>query len=125
MPRKMNPTLNESELRLMEVVWDLGEATVSDVVAALTDDYQPAYNTVLTTLRILEQKGYLHHIKEGRAHIYKPSVSRAQSRQQVVRHMVQSFFDDSPELLLLSVLENEHVSPADLERLKRMTEEKQ
>ena len=125
MPRKKNPTLNESELKLMEVVWKLGEATVSDVVAALPDDYQPAYNTVLTTLRILEQKGYLHHIKEGRAHIYKPSVSRDQSRQQVVRHMVSSFFDDSPELLLLSVLENEKVSPADLERLKRMTDEKQ
>ncbi len=124
MPRKQNPTLNESELRLMEVVWNLGEAAVSDVVAALPDDYQPAYNTVLTTLRILEQKGYLHHIKEGRAHIYQPNVSRAQAQKQVVRHMVQSFFDDSPELLLLSVLENEEVSPADLERLKRMTEDK-
>jgi len=124
MPRKQNPTLNESELRLMDVVWNLGEATVNDVVAALPDDYQPAYNTVLTTLRILEQKGYLHHIKEGRAHIYKPTVSRAQAQKQVVRHMVQSFFDDSPELLLLSVLENEEISPADLERLKRMTEKK-
>ena len=125
MPRKKSPTLNESELRLMEVVWNLGAATVSDVVAALADDYQPAYNTVLTTLRILEQKGYLNHIKEGRAHIYTPTVSRDQSRKQVVRHMVQSFFNDSPELLLLSVLENEDVSPAELERLKRMTDANQ
>jgi predicted transcriptional regulator len=123
MPRKQNPTLNESELRMMEVVWELGQATVSDVVAGLPDDYRPAYNTVLTTMRILEHKGYLQHEKDGRAHVYRPLVSRNQARKQVVRHMVRSFFDDSPELLLLSVLENEHVSPEELERLKRMTDD--
>ncbi|MFC1475485.1 BlaI/MecI/CopY family transcriptional regulator [Candidatus Zixiibacteriota bacterium] len=120
MARKKTPTLTEVESKLMAIVWELGEATVNDVVAVLPEKNRPAYNTVLTTMRILEQKGYLRHIKEGRAHVYRPLVSRNQARRQVVRHMVQSFFNDSPELLLLSILENEKMSPAELERLKQM-----
>lgn len=120
MARKKTPTLTEAESRLMVVIWELGEATVNEVVAALPERDRPAYNTVLTLLRILEQKGYLRHSKEGRAHVYRPHVSRNQARQQVVRHMVRSFFNDSPELLLLSVLEDEKLSAAELERLKQM-----
>ncbi len=120
MARKKTPTLTEVESKLMAIVWEKGEATVNDVVAALPDRNRPAYNTVLTTMRILEQKGYLRHIKEGRAHVYRPLVSRNKARRQVVRHMVQSFFNDSPELLLLSILENEKMSPEELERLKQM-----
>jgi predicted transcriptional regulator len=120
MARKKTPTLTEVESKLMAIVWEMGEATVNDVVAALPERNRPAYNTVLTTMRILEQKGYLRHIKEGRAHVYRPLVSRNQARRQVVRHMVQRFFNDSPELLLLSILENEKMSPEELERLKQM-----
>lgn len=123
MPRKKTPTLTPAELKLMAVVWEKDGATVSDVVAALPARSRPAYNSVLTTMRILEQKGYVRHIKEGRAHRYRPLISRDQARQQVVRHMVSSFFNDSPELLLLSILENENVSPQEMERLKRMTDE--
>jgi len=122
MARKKTSTLTEAESRLMAVIWQSGEATVNEVVAALPERDRPAYNTVLTLLRILEQKGYLRHIKEGRAHVYRPQVSRNQARQQVVRHMVQRFFDNSPELLLLSVLENEKLSAEELERLKQMIE---
>ncbi len=122
MARKKTPTLTEAESRLMAIIWEAGEATVNDVVATLPEQNRPAYNTVLTLLRILEQKGYLRHIKEGRAHVYRPCVSRNQARRQVVRHMVQSFFNDSPELLLLSVLENEKLSADELERLKQMIE---
>lgn len=120
MARKKTPTLTEVESRLMAIVWEMGEATVNDVVAALPEDNRPAYNTVLTTMRILEHKGYLRHSKEGRAHVYRPLVSRNQARSQVVRHMVQSFFNDSPELLLLSILENENLTAEELERLKEM-----
>lgn len=123
MARKRTPTLTEAERRLMNIVWDRGEATVNDVVAALSDDCQLAYNTVLTTMRILERKGYLRHIKEGRAHVYQPLVSREQARRQVVRHMVRGFFEDSPALLLMNILKNEKLSTEELERLKQMTRE--
>ena len=123
MARKKTPTLTEAERRLMAIVWDKGEATVNEVVAALQDDHQLAYNTVLTTMRILERKGYLRHVKEGRAHVYQPLVSREQARRQVVRHMMRGFFEDSPALLLMNILKNEKLSTEELERLKQMTRE--
>jgi len=125
MARKATPTLTEGELRLMQVIWQLGEGTVNDVMQALPGRTGLAYNTVLTTLRILERKGYLSHDKAGRAHVYRPLVSRSQARHKAVRHMVQSFFNDSPEALLLNVLENEELSAEDLERLRKMIEAKE
>jgi len=122
MARKKTPTLTEAEVRLMTLLWELGEATVNEVSEALPKANRPAYNTVLTILRILEKKGYVRHVKQGRAHVYEPLITRAQARHQAVRHMVRSFFNDSPELLLLSVLENEELTSKELERLKQMIE---
>ncbi len=125
MARKRTPNLTEAELRLMTVIWELGEATVNDVMQALPDDVGLAYNTVLTTMRILERKGYLNHEKHGRAHTYCPTISRIQAQSKAVRHMVQSLFNDSPQLLLLSVLESEELSPDELERLQQMLKAKE
>ena len=125
MARKKTPTLTEAELRLMTILWDLGEGTVSEVVAGLTGEIRLAYNTVLTTMRILEQKGYVRHVKHGRAHVYCPTVSRNQARRKAVRHMVRSLFNDSPELLLLSILEGEKLSSEDTERLMKMIEKQE
>jgi len=76
--RKRSPNLTEAELRLMHVIWEKGSATVAAVADALRDKPELAYNTVLTTLRILEHKGYLRHTKseEGRAFVYHPLVGR-------------------------------------------------
>ncbi len=120
MARKKAPNLTEGELKIMRLVWELGEATVSGVIGAMPKDNRPAYNTVLTIMRILEQKGYLRRVKEGRAHVYRPVVSRSQARRKAVRHMVVSLFDNSPEQLLLSILESEKLSPAEVARLKRL-----
>ena len=86
MPRKKSPTLTEAELRLMNILWDLDSATVSDVVAALPRRLGLAYNTVLTTLRILENKGYVKRRKVGRAHVYTPMAKRSAAQQSAVRH---------------------------------------
>ena len=120
MARTPTPTLTEAELRIMKVVWKQGSATVNDVVAALPSGKRLAYNTILTTMRILEQKGCLKREKVGRSHTYRPLVSRGQARRKAVRHMVKSFFDDSPEQLVLSVLENEKLTPEEVARLKKM-----
>ena len=123
MPRKRSPTLTDAELRLMEILWDRGSATVSDVVDALPEQQALAYSTVLTTLRILEQKGYIEHEKEGRAFVYRPIVDRGQASHSAVRFVLSRFFDNSPELLLLNVLENEEIDPEELDRLKKLVEE--
>jgi predicted transcriptional regulator len=124
MARKKTPTLTEAELRIMRVIWDLEEASVNDVLAKLPASEQPAYNTVLTTMRILEQKGYLEHIKRGRAYYYRPLVDRQLVRRKALRHMLTNFFDGSPRELMLSVLDDEKLSAEDLERLKQMIDDK-
>ena len=120
MARKMTPTLTEAELKLMDVVWKLGEATVNDVLIALPKEQSPAYNTVLTILRILEQKQYLGHEKSGRAHVYRPIVNRDQARQTAVRDMVSRFFNNSPEALMVNILSDEKISATELKRLNKM-----
>lgn len=124
MPRKSSPTLTEAELQLMEIIWERGEGTVADVVAALPPNSQLAYSTVLTTLRILERKGYLSHIQEGRAFIYKPVVDQKQARQSALKHLLSRFFNNSPELLVLNVMEQEELDLDELERLKKLVDEK-
>ena len=125
MPRAKSPGLTDAELRLMEVVWKKGVATVAEVVDGVTGDPHLAYSTVLTTLRILENKGYLVHSKQGRAFAYKPAVERDTARDNAIRHLLRRFFDGSPELLLLNLLEREKINAKELARLrKRIAEEK-
>ena len=122
MPRKQSATLTEAELRLMNVLWDRGSGTVGDIADALPKDPALAYNTVLTTMRILEDKGYVSHTKpdEGRAFVYKPLVGREEAGRNAVRHLVSRFFQNSPELLVLNVLEDEELSSADLQRIREL-----
>ena len=123
MARPKSPTLTEAELRLMDVLWKKEAATVSDVVAALPHNEPLAYSTVLTTLRILERKGYVSHEKEGRAYVYQPVVGREDARRSVVRYMMSRFFNNSPETLVLNILENEAVDPEVLKRMKQMVDD--
>jgi predicted transcriptional regulator len=119
MARKQSATLTEAELPIMEVLWNKGAAVVTDVVEAMPDS-AVAYNTVLTTLRILERKGYVRHTKEGRAFVYHAVVERGEASRKAVRNLMQRFFQNSPELLILNVLEDERLDEAEIGRLKRM-----
>ena len=124
MARQKSGSLTDAELRLMEVLWARGSATVSDVVDGLPKRVPLAYSTVLTTLRILEVKGYLTHTKEGRAFVYRPAIARDRVREKAVTHLVRRFFEGSPELLMLSLVEGRKVSPAELQRIRdRIAEE--
>lgn len=124
MARKKSPSLTDAELRLMNVVWQKGSATVSDVVENIAGDPPLHYSTVLTTLRILENKGYLKHRKEGRAFVYRPAVKREQEQNKAVSHLLRRFFDGSAELLMLNLVERKGISAAELKRLReRIAEE--
>ncbi|HIE28285.1 TPA: BlaI/MecI/CopY family transcriptional regulator [Candidatus Poribacteria bacterium] len=120
MPRKKSPTLTEAELRLMNILWEKGKATVKDVVSALPKEQPLAYSTVLTMLRILERKGYLRHEKQSRAFVYYPIIGHDEARRSVVNEIVSRFFDNSPELLVLNILENERIDTEELVRLRKM-----
>ncbi len=122
MARKKSPHLTDAELRLMEVLWRKGTATVSEVVEGLPKSVPLAYSTVLTTLRILENKGYLRHIKDGRAFVYQPLVARGQAQESAVKHLVRHFFEGSPELLMLNLIESRQIDSKELARLKKKIE---
>jgi predicted transcriptional regulator len=121
MPPKKSITLTKAELRLMKVLWDRGESAVSDLVAATTADEEAAlaYTSVLTTIRILETKGYVSHRQEGRAFLYSASIGEMEASRSEVRHVMQRFFGNSRERLLLSLLGDDEISPAELTRLKK------
>ena len=118
MPPKKSPTLTEAELRLMKVLWERGESTVNDIAAALPSKNALAYNSVLTTIRILEQKGYVQHRKEGRAFLYLPLVAEQEAGISEVRLVLRRFFGDSREKLMLSLLGDSDVTPEELQRLR-------
>lgn len=119
MPPKRSITLTEAELRLMRLLWARGESAIADLVQALPEDAPLAYTTVLTTVRILEKKGYVIHRQEGRAFLYSPCVAEQEARRSEVRHVLQRFFGNSRERLLLSLLGDAEVTPEELERLKQ------
>lgn len=125
MPARTSATLTEAELRLMEVLWAKGPSSVQQVVDALPADAPLAYNSVLTTIRILEKKGYVQHDKDGRAHIFKPVIARQEAARSEVRNLVRRMFRDSHELLLLNVLEGEQIDLDELHRLRELLKQKE
>ena len=122
MPPKKSETLTEAELRLMEVLWDKGSATVQQVLEALPQKPALAYNSVLTTIRILENKGYVKHEKDGRAHLYIPLLQRQEATRSEIRHLVSRFFKNSHELLVLNILEDREIEEKELRRLRQLLE---
>lgn len=123
MARKKSSNLTDAELRLMEVVWEKGKATVAEVVEGLPTNVPLTYSTVLTTLRILESKGYLLHTKEGRSFVYHPLVKREQARENALTHLLRRFFEDSPELLMVNLMKRGDIDARELARLRKRIEE--
>jgi predicted transcriptional regulator len=120
MPRRQSATLTEAELRIMEVLWQRGSGTVQQVLHGLPEKPALAYNSVLTIIRILEKKGYVKHVKDGRAHVYAPLIEREDAQRSEVRHLVSRFFKDSHEQLVLNILEERGLEQEELNRLKEM-----
>jgi predicted transcriptional regulator len=118
MPPKRSITLPQAELRLMKILWDRGESTVAEMVAAISAEEALAYTSVLTTIRILETKGYVSHRQGGRAFLYSACIGENEASRSEVRHVLQRFFGNSRERLLLSLLGDDEISPGELSRLK-------
>ncbi len=122
MPPRKSVTLTEAELRLMEVLWENGPCTVQQVLEALPDKPALAYNSVLTTIRILEKKGYVQHVKDGRAHVYAPLLGRKEATRFEIRHLVSRFFENSDDMLVLNILEDRGIDEEELKRLRELLE---
>ena len=120
MPPSKSPTLTEAELRLMDVLWDRGSSTVQQLLEALPSKPHLAYNSVLTTIRILEKKGYVRHAKDGRAHIFMPVIAREEATKTEISHLVNRFFGKSRDLLVLNILEDRNLDAEELQRLRQL-----
>jgi predicted transcriptional regulator len=110
-------TLGDRELDVMGVLWQLGSGTVAEVRAKLPADL--AYTTVLTILRNLEEKGFVTHKTEGRAHRYLPRVARQKARENAVARLIDKLFHGSPDLLIAQLVEQrQKLTADDLRRLR-------
>jgi predicted transcriptional regulator len=109
----------------MDVLWDKGPATVQQVLDGLSDSVPLAYNSVLTTMRILERKRYVRHVRDdGRAHVYAPVVGRREASRFEVTHLLKRFFRNSHELLVLNLIEDESIDKDELKRLRDLLQKR-
>jgi predicted transcriptional regulator len=107
----------------MDVLWQKGPGTVQQVLDWLPAKPALAYNTVLTTIRILERKGYVGHAKDGRAHVYEPLIQREDATRSEIRHLVSRFFRNSHDALVLNILEDAEIEGEEVKRLRKMLEQ--
>ena len=119
MPRKKSLVLTDHELRLMEALWQKGRSTVAEVAAALPPP-PLAYNTVLSTLRTLEQKGYVKHDEIGRAYAYSALVERSEAAKSAVKHVLARFFGNSPNALAVTLLDDVALRDADRKQIREL-----
>lgn len=118
----MEISFTERELDVMAVLWDRGSATVAEVRDALSDEL--AYTTVLTVLRTLEEKGYVDHVEEGKAHRYRPLVARDKAGRSALTRLVRKVFRGSPEMLLTQLVSDRKLTAEELKRMRQLLDER-
>jgi predicted transcriptional regulator len=123
--------LTERELDVMAVLWERGSGTVAEVRDALADGGAPggakldlAYTTVLTILRTMEEKGYVRHEAEGKAHRYFPAVQQQAVRKSALARLVDTLFRGSPELVLTQLVSDRGLSNDEIARLRQLLDER-
>jgi predicted transcriptional regulator len=121
--RRPNPTLTPQELAIMKVVWRLGSTTVRDVYEALRQQRRVAYTTVMTMMKILEEKGYLKKTTADRAHVYRPAKPRQQVVGAMVRDFVDRVFDGASASLLLHLAKDNKLTPRQRRIVEKLVEE--
>lgn len=117
MPREASKTFTDKELEIMQVVWDLGEATARQIHEAVPG--QAHYNSVLTIIRVLERKGHLTHRVEGKAHVYRAKAKPEKARNKVLSHLIGHVFGGSPASLVLHLVETGDLTEDDLQEVRQ------
>jgi predicted transcriptional regulator len=118
--RRRSPTLTEQELEIMKIVWERDSVTVRDVYEALLERRKIAYTTVMTMMKILEQKKYLKKNQIDRAYVYRPAQPKRQVLGDMVREFVNRVFNGSAEPLLVHLVEEHNLSPEELDEIARL-----
>lgn len=114
----MNSILTPLELKVMKELWALKKAFVKDVVENWKEDPVPAYNTVSTTIRILEDKGMVDHESIGRSHLYFPVLSKVSYQQKLLKNVIREAFSGSVNSMVSTLIDNEKLEIDDINNLK-------
>ena len=118
----MQIRFTDRELDISEVLWSSGPSTVSEVQAALDDEL--AYNTVLTMLKVLDEKGYVTRVLEGRAHRYQASVERDQASRSALARVTDRLFEGSPEAVLVELVGTRQLDDDELRRMRDLLDQR-
>jgi len=123
MTKQTHSNLSRRERQIMDIIYKRAQATATEVMENLPDP--PGYSAVRAMLRLLEEKGYLKHQQDGLRYVYLPTVSREKARQSALKQMLQTFFDDSTEDAVATLLgiSKAKLSKADLDRLSKLIDE--
>jgi BlaI family transcriptional regulator, penicillinase repressor len=116
MPRTPSKTFTDKELEIMQVIWEVGEATAREIQERLPGDRH--YNSVLTIIRVLERKGHLTHRLQGKAHVYRARQQPETSRSRVLGHMIKQVFGGSAASLVLHLIETGDLTEDDLREVR-------
>jgi predicted transcriptional regulator len=122
--RQRTTTLTEQELEIMKIVWAREEATVRDVYETLLEHRKVAYTTVMTMMKILDQKGHLKKRSDDKAHVYKPTKPKSAVIRNMVRDFVERVFNGSAEPLVMHLVEERHLSDMEIAEIERMLKER-
>ena len=116
MNEKQPTALTRGEEEIMQILWRLGNAVVNDFIAS-TEEPHPKYTTVATFLKILENKGFVHHTSEGKSHRYWPAVSKEECARSVMSTMLNSYFDGSLVQLVSFFSRHEQLSAREMDEI--------
>ena len=120
MPRPRQPGLTENELEVMRTLWKQAPLTVSDILNSLKRTPSPAYTSLLTLVQTMEKKGYIKHQKRGKAYSYFPVLQHKKFLLSEIKRVAKRLFDGSPGKLVLNLVENEHLSEAEIKSLREL-----
>lgn len=117
---KEQKNLSRRERQIMDIVYELNEVTVAQVLEKIPNP--PSYSTIRALLRVLEEKGHLIHKQEGPRYIYSPTLPREQARQNALKHVMKTFFDNSTEDAVAALLNisEDNLSEQDFKRLSEL-----
>lgn len=122
--KKDKSQLTEVELELMNLMWELGEGSVSDVLNLVSTDRKMAYTSAATIMRILAEKKFLTSSRRGKKFIYRVVVDKADYESRSINKMVRKLFNDTPVAMVARLVEDEGVSQEELESMKRLLDER-
>ncbi len=125
MRRRVERKLGDLELQILNVLWERGPSTVREVREGLGVEPRPAYTTVLTMMRLMHEKGYLDRREQGRAHVYQARLRERPTKGNLLQTLIDTAFQGSAEALMVRLIEDEKLSPEEIERVKKLIAEQE